>query len=298
MRKNHSVKLAVLIFLLFILAGVIFMDPINFKHKQNFILFVSGLPNGLPGKKLTGFIATNPDHFVKPLVVVGNETVWAPHIKSTEFASNLLKEKVKRNEPEYIRELVCLTKDPDRDVRIGSIYFLSLSKAPEAFRGVLNSAEKDSDELVIYYAVQGLGRLEDERAFDYLTKRGLKHKNPLIRTASAESLAKIGTRRCIPPLLDMLKDDDEKVVYAVLSSLSYTAEPKHLDKIRPALNHKSAKVRECAKSAIHSIENDYYRIIGSRKALHILPDNHIPNKPRNLAEWKNPTFEEYIKTWD
>lgn len=68
-------------------------------------------------------------------------------------------------------------------------------------------------------AVHAIGLLRNNSHARYLAERGLDDEKPEVRAAAAEALGRIGMKRSIPKLKQMLDDKDNKVVLSAAQAL-------------------------------------------------------------------------------
>ncbi len=98
---------------------------------------------------------------------------------------------------------------------------------------------------------------------DALTHLGAAAVDPIVdrvragsrdgRLAAAALLGRVGDRRAVPALIELLSEADDDLVGAAASSLASLGDPRALDALLPLFAHRNASVRQAAIAAVNSI---------------------------------------------
>ncbi len=164
--------------------------------------------------------------------------------------------------PEQLAETKRLVKQLDASNKLDSkaaIESLGKLKTPSARKALEKYIKASKNAEWASYAVDALGWAGNKDSVDFLCgKTGLKSKKLLVAEAACRSLARIGEKRAIPSLLEVMKG--KKVV---LTRASITAvvdlDPKadgiakHMNKLA---KHKSSQVREIVAQAMGKMNKD------------------------------------------
>ncbi|MCI0634559.1 MAG: HEAT repeat domain-containing protein, partial [Actinobacteria bacterium] len=143
-------------------------------------------------------------------------------------------------------------RDVDREGSKGTSVARSNGRAVAAVAATLD----DNDPTVRLTAAETLGRLEDPRAIEALTRALRQDPDAKVRAMAAWALGQIEDPAAVPALSDALRDDEDVVVrQRAAEALGDIEDASAIDALGSALRDPSVEVRRTAVWALGMIED-------------------------------------------
>ena len=99
-------------------------------------------------------------------------------------------------------------------------------------------------EDVRYWAIKNIGKSKSDRYYDLFVSRLKADESTIVKREIISSIGRMKSRSAIPLLIDVLKDEDPKIVsQAVRALLCFKGESETDDALMPLINHENEMIR-------------------------------------------------------
>ncbi len=139
-----------------------------------------------------------------------------------------------------------LRDDSSIRVQVAAIVALGKTGTKLAVQTALSAAVIDRKETLLADALPwGLRFTTDPKAAEWLAKTGLRHADPNVRRAVAESLSRMsGTAEAYDEILKCLKEKEVSVLYELVKALGNTGDAKAMEHLLKFAESKDWRLRE------------------------------------------------------